>query len=61
MTLDSIRHAAICRRESLTLPRGVHRTRVSEMRWRLARAAVLRVPVRQVERAWDARPPGMPG
>ena len=61
MTLDSIRHAAIGRRESLKLPRGVHRTRVSEMRWRRARAAVLRVPVRQVERAWDAWPPGMPG
>jgi hypothetical protein len=60
MTLDSIRHAAIGRRESLKLPRGVHRTRVSEMRWRRARADV-RVPVRPVERAWDAWPPGMPG
>ena len=60
MTLDSIRHAAIGRRESLKLPCGVHRTRVSEMRWRQARADV-RVPVRQVERAWDAWPPGMPG
>ena len=32
MTLDSIRHAAVHRRESLRLPRGLHRTRVSEMR-----------------------------
>jgi hypothetical protein len=32
MTLDSVRHAAVHRRESLRLPRGLHRTRVSEMR-----------------------------
>ena len=38
MALHSIQHTPTARRESHRLPRGVHRTRVSEMRFGRARA-----------------------
>ncbi len=60
MTLDSIRHAAVHRRESLRLPRGLHRTRVSEMRLPEACAAA-RTPGRRMERSGDVRPPAPTG
>lgn len=56
MALHSILHTPIERRESHRLPRGVHRTRVSEMRSVRARALV-RAPGRSMERRGDARPP----
>ena len=60
MTLDSIRHAAVHRRESLRLPRGLHRTRVSEMRLDQARA-LARAPGGTMERSGDVRPPAATG
>ena len=56
MALHSIQHTPTARRESHRLPRGVHRTRVSEMRFVRARA-MLRAPDRSMERRGDARPP----
>ena len=56
MTLHSIQYTPTARRESHRLPRGVHRTRVSEMRFVRARAT-LRAPDRSMERRGNARPP----
>jgi hypothetical protein len=56
MALHSIPNTPPARRESHRLPRGVHRTRVSEMRFVRARA-LLRAPGRSMERNGDARPP----
>lgn len=56
MALHSIQHSPTARRASHRLPRGVHRTRVSEMRFVRARAALC-APDRSLERSGDARPP----
>jgi hypothetical protein len=56
MALHSIPNTPTARRESHRLPRGVHRTRVSEMRFVRARAR-RRAPDWSMERNGDARPP----